>query len=95
MNSAELARRREELVARCARQREEFARDTAALKAPLAVADRGMDFVRYLAGHPVIPAATAAAFVLFRPARAIRWMRRGWFFWRIYRNAREMLLGDS
>ncbi|NNM82193.1 MAG: hypothetical protein HKL98_06300 [Burkholderiales bacterium] len=95
MNSVELARRREQLVARCARERQEFARDAAVLEAPLAVADRGMDFVRYLAAHPVIPAATAAAFVLLRPARAIRWMRRGWFFWRIYRNAREMLLGDA
>lgn len=87
-----LERRKKALVARIARQRLDFAANTQILKAPLAKADKGIAFGRYLYAHPLIPALAAFAFALWKPARAIKWVKRGWFLWDVYKNAREQLI---
>lgn len=86
-----LALRRKRLLALIARQRIDLAQDTQILKPPLAAIDRGISAAHYLGKHPIIPAVAATAFVVLKPARAFKWMRRGWFFWGLYRNARNRL----
>ena len=50
----ELMQKRSVLLARIAAQREQVAAETARLKLPLAVADRGLEAARYLRAHPLI-----------------------------------------
>jgi hypothetical protein len=87
-----LERRKRALVARIARQRLDLAMDAHILKAPLAKVDKGIALGRYLCAHPLIPALAAFAFAVWKPARTFRWMKRGWFLWGVYKNAREKLL---
>ncbi len=87
-----LERRKKALVAKIARQRLDLAAGAQILKAPLAKADKGIALGRYLGAHPLIPALAAFAFALWKPARAFKWLKRGWFLWGVYKNAREKLL---
>ena len=87
-----LERRKNALVAKIARQRLDLAADAQILKAPLAAADKGIALGRYLTAHPLIPALAAFVFAVLKPARAFKWMKRGWFLWGVYKNAREKLL---
>ncbi len=92
MNKMEmLALRRKALSARIARQRLDLSMEAAALMPAFKAADKGISFLRFLKAHPVIPAAAAAAFFILRPRRAFGLGKRMWFFWRIYRNARNRL----
>lgn len=85
-------RKKKALSAKIARQRIDLAIDAQILKGPLAAADKGIAAGRYLAAHPLIPALAAFSFALVKPARAFRWMKRGWFLWGIFKNARKKLL---
>lgn len=89
----ELAERRERLVAKAALQRDELARRAAPWKGVLAVADRGVEAVRYLRRHPGLVAGAVGLFVALRPARAFSWLRRGWSAWRMWRKLRQRLNG--
>jgi len=93
MNATAL--RKQAILARIARQRRELADEAQILKPPLAAIDRGIVFARYLREHPLVPALAAAMIVVLRPARTFRWLKRGWFFWGIYKNARGKLAGDA
>ena len=93
MNATAL--RKQAILARIARQRLDLAREAQILKPPFAAIDRGIAFARYLKEHPFVPALAAAAFLVLRPARTFRWLKRGWFFWNLYKNARGKLAGDA
>ncbi len=93
MNATAL--RKQAILARITRQRRALAGEAQILKPPLAAIDRGVVFARYLREHPLVPALAAAIIVVLRPARTFRWLKRGWFFWGIYKNAREKLAGDA
>jgi hypothetical protein len=86
-----LAERRERLIAKSANLRAGFVVEAQPLKRVLAIADRGVEGVRYLQQHPGIVAAAAGLFVALRPRRAISWAMKGWSMWRVYRNVRQRL----
>jgi len=88
---AQIHARRERLLARSAAQRDEIALLLAPLKAPLAVADRGIAVAQYLRAHPGLVAIAAAVVVVVSPKRAFRWARRGFAVWRSYRWATRAL----
>ncbi|MHB1299386.1 MAG: YqjK-like family protein [Burkholderiales bacterium] len=90
-----IALRKQAILARIARQRRDLAREAQILKPPLAAIDRGIAFARYLKEHPLVPALAAAALFVLKPARTFRWLKRGWFFWSFYKNAREKLASDA
>ncbi|MHB1099825.1 MAG: YqjK-like family protein [Burkholderiales bacterium] len=89
-----IALRKQAILAKIERQRLDLAREAQILKPPLAAIDRGIAFARYLKEHPLVPALAVAIFFVLRPVRTFRWLKRGWFFWSLYKNAREKLAGD-
>lgn len=86
-----LVLRRENLLAKIARQRANLAYEAQVLKPPLSAIDKGISFAHYLGEHPLLPALAAAAFVILKPGRTFKWLNRGWFFWGMYKNARNRL----
>jgi len=86
MNSqmTEVMRRRVDLLARIASQREQVARIGACCEAPLALADRGLAVVRFLRARPVLVAGMTAL-VIIRRHGLIGLARSGWLAWRGYR----------
>ena len=91
---SQLALRRRELIARAAAQRAELARRLGPWKPAFAVADRGVEGVRFLRRHPALWAGTLAFLIALRPMRAFTWLRRGWTAWRLVRSARRRWLGE-
>ncbi|MEW6415510.1 MAG: YqjK family protein [Pseudomonadota bacterium] len=96
---AELHQERGRLRERIAQQRATLAREVA----PLARACDTIDAVRALARdtarrvnrlaseHPALVAGIAALFFALRPRRTLRWIGRGMFLWRGWRNVRRLL----
>lgn len=93
MNSRliELAERRERLVARISRQRDELARHASPLKTVFTVADKGVAAARFLRRHPGLVAGTVGLFVAWRPRRALLWLGRGWSLWKVVQRLRQRL----
>lgn len=90
MNMIEsIAQRREALVARAARQRDDIASALATLRTPLAVADKGVAAVAYVKSHPGIAAAAVVAAVIISPRRTLRWVQRAVIVWRGLRWVRN------
>lgn len=89
----QLAERRERLVALAASQRSEFSRNLSPLKAGCAIADKGIMTVRYLQRHPALVAGGVGLLVALRPRKAINWLKRGWFTWRMVQKLRQRLGG--
>jgi len=81
-----LAERREQLVAQAAAQRHALAQAVAPWRAPLALADRGVEALRAIGRHPVLLLGAALALATLRPGRAGKWVRRLWAGWRIGRR---------
>ncbi len=90
----ELAERRERLVAKIALQRTELSGHMAPWKGVCAVADQGINALRYLRQHPAWVAGAVALVVALRPRKALAWMRRGWTVWKLIRNLRQRLRGE-
>jgi len=88
---AQIRLRRERLIARAAVERDGIALLASRLRAPLALADRGVLAVQYVRMHPGIVVLAVAAFVVLSPRRALRWARRGVYLWRGYRWALQLL----
>ena len=88
---AQIRLRRERLIARAAVERDGIALLASRLRAPLAVADRGIVAVQYVREHPAAVLLAVAAFVVLNPRRAFRWARRGVALWRGYRWALQLL----
>ncbi len=82
---AELATRRERLIARSAEQRAALADSVQALHAPLQIADRALSIIAFVRRHPLITVAAGALAFALRPRRAGLWLRRGWLLWRLFR----------
>lgn len=83
---AELERKRALLVTHAAEQRVALAAACAPLRGPAAIADRGVQVVRFLRRYPAILAAGVAITALLRPRRAWQWGRRAYVVWRLWRN---------
>lgn len=81
-----LARRRTQLLATAAAQRAAFAAQWQGVRPALGIADRGVSLARSVARHPLLVAAAAAALVIWRPRRALRWAQYGVMAWQFARR---------
>jgi hypothetical protein len=81
---AEVRARRELLIARSAVQRDALALQVARWRAPLELADYGLQAGRYVRDHPGAILFAVAAFAALSPKRAFRWARRAVLVWRGY-----------
>ena len=88
MNSTltQLVERREHLVAQAAAQRTALAQNAAPWRAPLALADRGVEALRTIRRHPGWLLGAALVLVALRPGRAGRWTRFAWVGWQVGRR---------
>lgn len=93
LSAAELAQRREALLARSASLRQDLGAGLSSLSTPLAWADQALALVRWLRAHPLVPAGAAAVLALWKPRRAWRWLARGIGLWRVWRSARAAWSG--
>lgn len=85
---AELARRRECLIAQAAQQRATLAESAQPLRGPFALADRGLAALRYLKQHPLWLVGGVAALIALRPRGAMKWLGRGWATYKVVRSLR-------
>lgn len=88
MNSTlnRLGAHRERLVAQAAAQRHALAQNAAPWRAPLALADRGVEAVRAFRRHPLLLLGAALVFASVRPKRTGKWARYLWVGWEIGRS---------
>lgn len=90
-----LSERRATLVARSAQQRTEVAQAMEPWRRPLALADKGLDVVRYIRQRrPVFLAGVMVIAAIWRPKSMLGWLRRGWGVWRTAQAARRRLSGQ-
>ena len=61
--------------------RQQLAEQSRMLQAPLAWVDRARSGWQWVQAHPQWPLAGAAAVLLLRPRRALRWGLRAWWAW--------------
>lgn len=87
----ELAARRGALGVRIAQQRDMLAFHAKTLESLLAKGDAALDGVEWLKRHPLAVGATVAVLAIVRPARSLRWARRGFFMWRGWQAVRKSL----
>ncbi|MHB1083469.1 MAG: YqjK family protein [Thiobacillus sp.] len=86
---AQLAARRQQLVAQAAAQRSTLAYNLEPWRARLALADRGVAVLRYIGRTPALMMAGGALLLVFlRPGRAGKWLQRGLLVWQIGRRLR-------
>lgn len=82
----QLARRREQLVARSGQLREHLGSQHTPLPRLLAWADRGQAAWHWVLAHPAPVLAGVLGVLLLRPRRALRWAWRGWGLWQWWRK---------
>lgn len=93
----ELQLRRGRLLERIAVQRTTLARDAEPLGAALRKTDQLISRVRaaadYLQRHPGFAALGTAALLVMRGGSLVRWGKRGFFAWRIWRVYLDKMTG--
>jgi YqjK-like protein len=89
----QLAERRAALVSKAAQQRMQLTASFEALRAPLALADQGLNVVRNIAKHPFIVTGVVALAVVAKPKRWIFILESGWMAWRLALAAKRKLSG--
>jgi YqjK-like protein len=72
-----LAERRERLVTRAAEQRVALAQNIEPYRLPLALADRGINALRYIRSHPEWLVGVVVLLAALRPGRVGKWLGRG------------------
>jgi hypothetical protein len=85
----DVAYKREQLLARCAAQRDDLAMLAGQLSGPLKIADGAIAGVRYLRSHPLALGAVTALLAASRGRGVWTWARRGLLAWRAYRALRN------
>ena len=90
---AEIARRKERLIARAASHRSAIAECVRGLRGPVSVVDRGFGVVRFLRAHPVLAGAAAAMLVAFRGRGLLSLAGRAYSAWRVWRSLAALWLG--
>lgn len=88
MNKILLAERRERLIAQAAAQRATLAQCIEPWRAPLARVDQGLNLLRTVKHHPAWIVGGVALFAVLRPARVVKWLRRGWVAWQVLHRLR-------
>jgi hypothetical protein len=83
-----LAERRERLVTRAAKQRVALAQNIEPYRIPLALADRGINALRYIKSHPEWIVGVVVLLAALRPGRVGKWLGRGWVTWQMMYSLR-------
>lgn len=78
-----LAERRERLIMQAAAQRISLAQGIEPWRSPLALADQGLDALRFIKNHPVWIAGGGLLLAAVRPGRAWKWLGLGWAAWKL------------
>jgi hypothetical protein len=85
---AQLAARRQQLVAQAADQRTTLAHSLEPWRARLSLADRGIAGLRYIRRHPALLVGAALLLAALRPRGVGKWLQRGLAVWQIGRRFR-------
>lgn len=85
---AQLAARRELLVARAAEQRNTLGECVEPWRIPLARADQGLRVLRYIQAHPILIVGAGLLFAALPLGRAGKWASRGWMVWQMVNSLR-------
>lgn len=85
----ELALRKQRLQLQSAAQREALVAAAAGLAPVFAVADGVRDGAHWLNRHPEWLAGGIVALLVARPRAVLRWARRGFFAWQLWRKVGE------
>ena len=88
-----LTERRERLVAQAATQRRALAHDIEPWRTPLALADKGINALRFVSRHPKSIVGVIALIAILQPRSAGKWLGRGWVTWQLMHNLRGRLEG--
>jgi hypothetical protein len=89
VTTTDVAYKREQLLARCAAQRDDLAMLAEQLSGPLKIVDGAIGGVRYLRNHPLALGALTALLAASRGRGAWTWAQRGLLAWRAYRALRN------
>lgn len=88
-----LAQRRERLISEAEAQRMQLAQTVDTLRAPLAIADKGLAAIRYIKAHPLLMAGSGAVLMkVLRPSRIGKWFGRGLLAWQMVRKLQNKFL---
>jgi hypothetical protein len=88
----DLRARRARLIARSAALRGTLVREAAAWERPLGMADGALLALRWVHAQRHWLIGAAALLLATRPRRALRWLRRGWWLWRLSRRLRPWVV---
>jgi len=91
----EIARRKERMVARAARQRAAVAAEACTLEKPLAIVDRGVAIVQFCKTHPLLLVAGAVGVLILGRRNMAAWAGRGWVAWRAWRSLSSWVEGSG
>ena len=86
----DILRRRAQLVATSAVQRERIGGQLATLQGPFALADRGVTGARWLRGHPAVAVGGLVFLLVAARGRAAKVARTALFAWRSWKLVREL-----
>lgn len=85
---AQLAARRESLVARVEEQRNILGENIEPWRIPLSRVDQGLEVVRYIRRHPVLLVGGGLLVAALPLGRAGKWASRGWMVWQMINKLR-------
>lgn len=90
-----LAARKQQLIHKAALQRVVVAKNMQALQEPIAMADRGLQVLRYFRQYPVLMlGVTAVSGILIRKLQVARFtilLQTGWSVFQLVRDVRESI----
>lgn len=86
----ELALQKQRLQYRSGEQRQELAKGLKPLASVFSVAEAVRGGVRWVHEHPAISTGVLVAIIVARPRIAVRWARRAWLAWQVWRKVRRM-----
>ena len=86
----DILRRRAELIANSAVQRERIGNQLAALQGPFALADRGVSGARWLRGNPAVAVGGIVFLLVAARGPAAKVAQTAFFAWRSWKLVREL-----
>jgi hypothetical protein len=83
-----LARRKQRLQLRAEQQRADLIASLRAMDEVLNQVDRLRDGIEWLRRHAPVVATIGLILLVLRPRFTMRWIKRGWLGWKLYRQMR-------